>query len=881
MPLAIERGEAATALSRVLVSAVAAFATEFSVADRFSLFDSAVDVLRANGPSAFADCNDRFRLDPPPSSSAPPVATPSCSRPSSSGGVVLVGRPPCLAGGGGAAARAGDASSGLPLAAVSRGRAPVATTGVGRPPADAGRSAGASSGGAMVVPPPPPPIARLPPLASWADILRRHRSAAPPVLRAVLAPAADVGAPATGLPGAVARRGGGADADDAPWTLVERRRGRGGRRASPQRPGRAPKVRGAFPPPSRDGRVAGAGATVTQAAPATAPVTGAPAAPLSCAAAAVAALTRGRTGAAPLPSLTTLYVAGVSREERSYRLRALVAAAVDVPTAAIVDVDRFGATAEVTVLTSAVAAVGTALASPDVAGVLWEVPGVSPWSPCFLGGRRRAQLTDAEAIVEGATRCIRRLTNKVEQIAERDGMPPPVRAALRGHVARRLALCRAVPGAGPAPRLAGGGAAVLGKARVPAPAASAADAAARGRHPADTTANAPGPEAKILRRTDAPDLGAAAASSVRGANAGMVEGARPDPAAGRPQRNRRRRRRRRSDATPDAAAEAVGRTRQGADGVSFRSRAADAPSLGVARAHAPPSGFRGANTTLCTAVAATGASPRLGGAGDTRRRPASAPPSGLAPQRARLSRRAAARVLGALPPAVNDLLAATPLWGRRRNREAAPTLAPARITPRSAGVVADGARETLASAAAAVSSPRAGAGAAPCTPPRRATLIRSMKAPHSPPAVALTGAGAACGLPVVGAAVARFRRGGGRKAQPSRRPPLPPPSVPPPDLLLADTVLAAAVPLPGGGQLFRPRPARARAPPPPSLAEVPVVGRAQPRTRAAVAAAAAAAAEARRASLRVPCAASTASRLAHSEPSARAAVTVSDERRNE
>ena len=645
MPLAIGRGEAATALSRVLVSAVAAFATEVSVADRFSLFDSAVDVLRAKGPSAFADCNDRFRLDPPPSSSAPAVAAPSCSRPASSGGVVLVGRPPCLASGGGAAARAGDASSGLPLAAVSRGRAPEGTTGVGRPPADAGRPAGASSGGATVVPPPPPPVARLPPLASWADILRRDRVAAPPVLRAVLA--------------------------------------------------------------------------------------------------------------------------------------------------------------------------------------------------------------------------------------------PPVRAALRGHVARRLALCRAVLSAGPAPRLAGGGAAVLGKAWVPARAASADDAAARGRHAAAYTANAPGPEAKILRRTNAPAPGAAAASSVRGADAGTVEGARPAPAAGRPQRNRRRRRRRRSNATPDAAAEAVGRTRQGADGNSSRSRAADAPSLGVARAHAPPSGFRGADTTLCTAVAATGASPRLAGAGDARRRAASAPPRGLAPQRARPSRRAAARVIGALPPAVDDLLAATPLWGRRRNREATPTLPPARFTPRSAGVVADGARKTLASAIAAASSPRAGAGAAPCTPPRRATLGRSMGAPPSTPAVALTGAGAACGLPVVGAAVARFRRGGGRKAQPSRRTPLPPPPLPPPDLLLADTVLVAAVPLPGGGLLFRPRLARARTPPPPSLAEVPVVGPARPRTGAAVAAAAAAAAEARRESLRVPCASSTAARLAHSEPSARAAVTVSDERRNE
>jgi len=392
-----------------------------------------------------------------------------------------------------------------------------------------------------VVPPAPPPIARRAPVASLADILWRDRSAAPPVLRAVQAPVADVGAPATGLPWAIAHRGGGADADDAPWTLVERRRGRGGRRASPQPPGRAPKVRGALPLPSCGGHVAGAGATVTQAAPATAPMMGAPVAPLSRAAAAVAALTRGRAGAAPLPSLTTLFFAGVSREERSYRLRALVAAAVGVPTAAVIDVDRLGVTAEVTVLTSVVAAVRTAQSSPDVAGVLWEVFGVNSLSPHFLGGRLRAQLTVAEAIVERATRCVRRLTNKVGQIEARDGMASPLRAALRGHVARRLALCRAVLGADPAARLAFGGAAAQAKTRAPASAASAAYAPVRGRLAVAATASAPAPVVQNMRRTVTPASGAAVASAVRGADGGTVGEPRPAPAdlAERPHRVRR------------------------------------------------------------------------------------------------------------------------------------------------------------------------------------------------------------------------------------------------------------------------------------------------------------------------------------------------------
>jgi len=120
------------------------------------------------------------------------------------------------------------------------------------------------------------------------------------------------------------------------------------------------------------------------------------------------------------------------------------------------------------------------------------------------------------------------------------------------------------------------------------------------------------------------------------------------------------------------------------------------------------------------------------------------------------------------------------------------------------------------------------------TPPRRVGPGRVLVAPPCTPAVASAGGRGILSLRV------RLR---------SEPPSLPPSPRCPPRSLLAATALAAAVPLPGGGMLFRPRPARAsarlRRPPAPLL----VGGVERPRTRAAVAAAAAAAAEARRASL--------------------------------
>ena len=240
-----------------------------------------------------------------------------------------------------------------------------------------------------------------------------------------------------------------ADVDDGagPWTLVSRRRRRGGRgsqSAAQVRPAGAPRGREPVSP-----RRSGAGASASAPSPVAArPLTGAgPASPPSRAAAAVAALTCARTGGAPLPALKTLYIAGVSRDARSHGLRRLVADAVDVVAATVVDVDRFGATAAVTVLASATEAFRAGLADSSLAGVFWEVAAENPWSPLFLGSRRRAQLSGPDAAAEAVKLCLRRLRAKLDQLVLRVGMPPHLRAALRAHIGAQIVQCAGQVGA--------------------------------------------------------------------------------------------------------------------------------------------------------------------------------------------------------------------------------------------------------------------------------------------------------------------------------------------------------------------------------------------------------------------------------------------------
>jgi len=124
-----------------------------------------------------------------------------------------------------------------------------------------------------------------------------------------------------------------------------------------------------------------------------------------------------------------------------------VADIVGVVPATVVDVDRFGATAAVTLLASAMEAFRAGLANPSLAGVLREVAVDVPWLPAFLGSRRPAQLSGPAAAAEAVTLCHRQLRAELEQLALREAMPPPLCAALRAHIGAQIAQCADQTGA--------------------------------------------------------------------------------------------------------------------------------------------------------------------------------------------------------------------------------------------------------------------------------------------------------------------------------------------------------------------------------------------------------------------------------------------------
>ena len=427
MSSAIGGGEAASALAGAVIFAVNLFVAGFPVDDPCLLFESAVEVVRANGRAAFTVCNAEFRYGSPaggrscpssPSVSTPPIqVAPSSPR---------APRSALDAAAAGAVLSPADA-------AVVEGRPRPAVPPVAGGPAVPSPPRGAAGSNATTTSSSPARSARtaspLPPFASWAHLLRR----APHAPAAVGPPPASPQA-CGAVPAAAAASVGSRDGEGAPWTLVVRRRRRRG--ASPPAPAdSAPSTPAALP------RAPARGQSHASAPPSSG---ASPPVPAASAAFAVAALTRHRRGAAPPPDLTTIYVAGVSREARSHRLRSLVAAAVGLAPAAVVDVDRFGASAAVTILSSAAAAFRAGLEHPSVAGVLWEVADADPWAPAFLGGRRRAQLSGPAAATEAATLCRRRLRAKLDQLTIRTRMPPHLRGALRAHVAALLARCDAV-----------------------------------------------------------------------------------------------------------------------------------------------------------------------------------------------------------------------------------------------------------------------------------------------------------------------------------------------------------------------------------------------------------------------------------------------------
>jgi len=81
---------------------------------------------------------------------------------------------------------------------------------------------------------------------------------------------------------------------------------------------------------------------------------------------------------------------------------------------------------------------------PDRPLSCWRVLGGRcgrSWSPAFLGIHWRARLSGPAAAAKAVTLCRRRLRVKLEQLALREAMPPPLRAAFRAHIGAQIAQC--------------------------------------------------------------------------------------------------------------------------------------------------------------------------------------------------------------------------------------------------------------------------------------------------------------------------------------------------------------------------------------------------------------------------------------------------------
>jgi len=112
------------------------------------------------------------------------------------------------------------------------------------------------------------------------------------------------------------------------------------------------------------------------------------AARLARATAAGAALRRLAAGSPPPVTLRTVYVHGVTRESRTWRLRELLSAAAGLFNRAVVDVDRAGDHTEARLLAQHADAFEAAVALSPAAATLTLVRGVDPLSLSLLGAPR-------------------------------------------------------------------------------------------------------------------------------------------------------------------------------------------------------------------------------------------------------------------------------------------------------------------------------------------------------------------------------------------------------------------------------------------------------------------------------------------------------------
>ena len=130
----------------------------------------------------------------------------------------------------------------------------------------------------------------------------------------------------------------------------------------------------------------------------------------------------------------------MTRDAPPQRLRGLLADLTGVHVRSIVDVRRVGAGTAVPRAATGVAAFTAVLGVGAAGGVLTVLPGADPSSPAMLGPRRRSQLSGAAAAEEAVSRCRRRLTQQVADVAARTAMPAHLRALLSAHFRADIAM---------------------------------------------------------------------------------------------------------------------------------------------------------------------------------------------------------------------------------------------------------------------------------------------------------------------------------------------------------------------------------------------------------------------------------------------------------
>ena len=160
MSSAIGGGEAATALAGAVVLAVNAFIAGFPVDDPRLLFESAVDVVRANGRAAFAGCHAKFGPADSAARLSAPIIGPSCSRQFSAPPPAAAAPPPRRAAGAGGAVPPGDVAPRRPPAARGGGHPVFASSGAARRAVGAVTAAWPSRGGVLADNAAPPPLPR-------------------------------------------------------------------------------------------------------------------------------------------------------------------------------------------------------------------------------------------------------------------------------------------------------------------------------------------------------------------------------------------------------------------------------------------------------------------------------------------------------------------------------------------------------------------------------------------------------------------------------------------------------------------------------------------------------------------------------------------------